>query len=71
MTDDTAPFVRIVRGDPSPEELAALVAVLAARSAGGPAPSAGSGAGWSSYWNSARSPLRPGPGAWRSSSLPG
>jgi hypothetical protein len=29
------PLLRIVRGDPTPEELAALVAVLAAASAGG------------------------------------
>ncbi len=31
------PLLRIVRGDPTPEELAALVAVLAAASAGGQA----------------------------------
>jgi len=32
------PMLRVIRGgDPTPEELAALVAVVAARSAGGPA----------------------------------
>ena len=35
QTQDAA-SVRIVRGEPSPEELAALVAVLAARAAGAP-----------------------------------
>jgi hypothetical protein len=71
MTDDNAPLMRIVRGHPTPAELAALVAVLASRSAGTQVPGSGTTAGWSSYWNSTRSPLRHGPGAWRSSALPG
>ncbi|MEV4006042.1 acyl-CoA carboxylase subunit epsilon, partial [Actinomadura sp. NPDC049753] len=31
MTADSTPFLRVVRGDPGPEEVAALVAVLTAR----------------------------------------
>jgi hypothetical protein len=32
------PLLRVVRGEPTPEELAALVAVLASRGGGEPAP---------------------------------
>jgi len=65
--------LRVVRGDPTPEELAALVAVLAARSAAAaaaastaaPPPSA-----WRDRRRYVRRPLSPGPGAWRASSWP-
>ena len=62
------PLLRVVRGDPSAEELAALVAVLAAR-ASTPAPAATPAP---SLWGRPvlRSPLHPGPGAWRASGLP-
>ena len=67
--------VRIVRGEPSPEELAALVAVLAARAAAGAgngeaAPAAFSG--WTDrarYVRSGRVEFGAGAG-WRSSALP-
>ena len=69
------PYLRVVRGEASPEEIAALVATLtviaAARSraaeeaAPAPVPS---------HWNAParrlRAPLHPGPGAWRRSALP-
>ena len=68
MRDEPAePLLRVVKGDPTPEELAAVVAVLTAIS-GGPAPPARpTGSGWSAYWRSVRAPLIAGPGAWRSS----
>lgn len=57
------PLLRVVRGDPSPEELAAVVAVLAARaSAGSATPPPAPPNGW-------RRPLDRGPGAWRQSGL--
>ena len=71
MTDlgRTAPLLRVVRGEPSPEELAAVVAVVFARrraTGAEPAPAA------PSLW--AAPQLRPalsgGPGAWRASGLP-
>ncbi len=71
----TEPFLQIMRGDASPEEVAALVATLtaiaAARSRAAddakPAPVL-------SHWNDParrlRAPLHPAPGAWRRSALP-
>lgn len=58
--------VSVVRGDAEPEELAALVAVLVSRSQARPTerpPSAHPG--WTDRAALARSPLTPGPGAWR------
>lgn len=63
--DPARPLLSVVRGEPSPEQLAALVAVLAAR--GGPPAAAAPPA--PRRW---RTPLRPvlppaGPGAWQAS----
>ena len=67
MTD--RPLLRVVRGEPSDEELAALTAVLlgaaAARAADSPRRSA-----WADRSAGMRRPLYPGPGAWRASALP-
>jgi hypothetical protein len=63
------PVLRIVRGDPTPEELAALTAVLAAAS-GGSGPSAEDPApasAWAERESLVRRPLTPGPYAWRMS----
>ena len=66
-TEQARPLLRVVRGDPTPEELAALIAVVSAR--GGdveePAPPR-------SLWGrpALRPTLHPGPGAWRASTLP-
>ena len=64
------PFLRVVSGDPTPEEVAALVAVLAA--SGG-----GERAGPAAYARRGRTRARlvrrtppPGPGGWRASGLP-
>ncbi|GAB3306034.1 acyl-CoA carboxylase subunit epsilon [Hymenobacter humi] len=65
------PVLRIVRGDPSPEEVAALTAVLAAASGGGGAPSdTGPRSVWTERSALVRRPLHPGPGAWQASALP-
>jgi hypothetical protein len=69
-TPDTParPVLQVIRGDASPEEVAALLAVIAARSAPPEeTPPRRSVGGWAdpAY---AMSPLpNPGPGAWRSS----
>jgi hypothetical protein len=77
VSDDAAmaeqpdrPVLRVVRGEPTAEELAALVAVLAGRAASvasaGPRPR--------SAWNApaalVRRPVAPGPDGWCRSSLP-
>jgi hypothetical protein len=63
------PILRITRGVPTAEELAALVGVLAVRLR---PPAAPPSAPVSSHWaRSARpGPLPAGPGAWRASGLP-
>ena len=66
-----APPLFVVKGDASPEEVAALVAVLQGLAAAGtasvdqPAPSE-----WSSHHRKVRAPVTPGRGAWRASALP-
>jgi len=62
-------LLRVVKGDPSAEELAALVAVVA--SLGGPAAApARRTPEWNHNRRMQRVVLRAGPGAWRSSGLP-
>ena len=63
------PLLRVVRGDPTPPELAALVAVVA--SLGGPAtPATRRTPVWNAPARLQRRVLRPGQGAWRGSALP-
>ena len=64
-----ATHLKLVRGNPTPEELAAVVALLAARSAAAPAEEP---APARSLWAvpQLRTPLSHGPGAWRASGLP-
>jgi acyl-CoA carboxylase epsilon subunit len=67
------PLLRVVRGDATAEEIAALVAVLLARSADAEAPGQARSVknAWSDRSRQLRRPLSPGPGAWRRSALPG
>jgi acyl-CoA carboxylase epsilon subunit len=62
------PALRIVSGSPTPEELAAVTAVVAAASGGERAPvERGRRGGWSDPATRRRGPLIPGPNAWRAS----
>jgi len=77
---DSGPVLRVIRGDATPEEIAAVVAALLSRAAAShapppsdadappprPAPSA-----WSDRSRLLRRPVHPGPDAWRRSALPG
>lgn len=72
-----APFVSVVRGQPTDAEMAALVSVLAARAAAARAALADQHASaraarsaWSDRSRQLRQPLIAGPGAWRASALP-
>ena len=62
------PLLRVVRGEPSAEELAALVAVVAARASATAEPEPPARPLWGRPV--LRSTLTPGPGAWRASGLP-
>ena len=64
-------FLQVVNGDPTPEEIAALVAVLTARARGAASPEpARRRSAWSDPARRLRRPLSHGPGAWRTSALP-
>jgi Acyl-CoA carboxylase epsilon subunit len=69
------PALRVVRGNATPEEIAALVAVLMARSGSADAearlPVRPAGGAWSDRSRQLCRPLHPGPGAWRRSGWPG
>ncbi|MDP9866407.1 MULTISPECIES: acyl-CoA carboxylase subunit epsilon [Streptosporangium] len=56
---DEIPFLEVVRGDPTPEELAALIAVLVARTSPAAAPEARGPSAWADRAHSARRPLAP------------
>jgi len=69
---DSPPVLRVIRGDATPEEVAAVIAVVMARSADpGPAPAPRVRSAWSDRSRQMRHPIRPAPGAWRRSALPG
>ncbi len=59
----TEPVLRVVKGDPTPEELAALIAVVSARAAAAPAPESGPAhaSDWATYWRNAQPPPAPRP----------
>jgi hypothetical protein len=69
-----APSFRVVRGDPTPEELAAALAVVQARaaaSAGDEVPPRRGPAAWSDPARTVPRPApHPGPGAWRAAFWP-
>ncbi|GAA4957371.1 hypothetical protein GCM10023224_49110 [Streptomonospora halophila] len=70
----SAPLLRVVRGDPTPEEAAALVAVLTARARAARAADGGPAAPPRSRWREGSRllgrPPAPGPGAWRAAYRP-
>jgi Acyl-CoA carboxylase epsilon subunit len=71
LPDDQEPLFSVVKGAPTEDELAAVMTVLAtrfARARRDQMPPARSG--WSAYWRSLRSPIQPGPSAWRVSGRP-
>ena len=71
MTDPTErPPLHLIRGDATPEEIAALVAVLSA-AAGGPGEARPRHTSqWASHARSVRRPVSAAPGGWRASAFP-
>ncbi|HLL08908.1 MAG TPA: acyl-CoA carboxylase subunit epsilon [Nocardioidaceae bacterium] len=74
MTDvgdsQAPPLLRVVRGDPTPEELAALVTVLAARRSRPGRPAFRRRSTWPDRRRALRRPLHAGPGGWLDSARP-
>ena len=70
------PVLQVVRGTPSAEELAALVAVVSAVTAGAASSAAADNASaprrsaWGDPGRTLRRPLSPGPDGWRGSARP-
>jgi hypothetical protein len=60
------PTVLQVEGNPSAEELAAVIAVLTSRGGAAPEPEPAAPSRWNDRASLLRTPLRHGPGAWRS-----
>ncbi len=68
MTDSS--LLRVLRGEPTAEELAALGAVLAVRAAAAAPPPPRPRSAWADPARRLGLRGRPGPGAWRRSALP-
>ena len=68
--DEQRPLLEVVNPDATPEEVAALVAVLSAVSAGGTEAPSRPRPAWSHPARSVRQTHRHGEGAWRASGLP-
>jgi hypothetical protein len=66
------PLVSFPRGNPTAEQIAVVVAVLAAlpQPAGPPTAAPGARSEWSARYRLLRAPLHRGPGGWRASALP-
>jgi hypothetical protein len=69
------PLLRVVRGQPTADETAALAVVLAAKLAARPGERRARGrrpaGGWADRSRALHVPLAPGPGAWKSSARNG
>ena len=69
------PLLRVVAGQPTDEQAAALAVVLAAKLAARPDAASASArrtvGGWADRARAVRAPLTRGPGAWRRSASPG
>jgi hypothetical protein len=69
LTAPEKPFLQVVKGDATPEEIAALVAVIASMGGGTPAKPEPAST-WAHPAGRMRTVHRHGPGAWRASGLP-
>ena len=71
MSEPSKPALQLIRGDATDEEIAALLAVLAARSGGdAERPARRTTSTWTDRSALTRRPVRPGPGAWQASAWP-
>ncbi len=80
MTDEPEPYLRVIKGEPTPAELAALVTVIASLDADARAAARARAcaeallgadhSAWAAPGPRLRGPHLPGRGAWRASGLP-
>lgn len=70
--ETTPPLLKVVRGEPTADELAALVVAvsLAGKAAAGARATPEPPSAWASYWRGRRAVAEPGQGAWRASAFP-
>ena len=70
---DSGPVLRVIRGDATPEEVAAVVAALLALAAAAdePPPARPAPSAWADRARLLRRPVHAAPDAWRRSALPG
>ena len=64
------PHLRVVRGNPTDEEVAALLAVVSTLRTQEEAPPPAPRSAWADRRTLVRQPLAHGPGAWRASAFP-
>ncbi len=69
VSDEAPALVRVVAGDPNPEELAVVIALVTRRRAA-PVEAPAAFSLWSRKSRNVRPALRPGFGAWRASTMP-
>lgn len=62
---DEQPVIRFTAGNPTEEEIAAVVAVLSAQTTTPPAEPEQRRSGWAAYWRTVKAPIQPGPGQWQ------
>ena len=71
MTEtEEPPILRVVKGDATPEEVAALVAVIASMSSAASPSRPKARSTWADPSRRMRTTLPHGPGAWRASGMP-
>jgi hypothetical protein len=68
VSEQASPLLTVVRGEPTPEQLAAVIAVVGARASGGPEEEPVARSLWARP--QLRAPLAPAPGAWAATGLP-
>jgi Acyl-CoA carboxylase epsilon subunit len=71
VVTDSGPVLRVIRGDATPEEVAAVVAALLARAAASPPDARPAPSAWADRSRLLRRPVHAAPDAWRRSALPG
>jgi len=77
VVTDSGPVLRVIRGDATPEEVAAVVAALLARAAASdassaePPPARPAPSAWADRARLLRRPVHAAPDGWRRSALPG